>query len=282
LFGRSRETVMPSVDMSPQLFVLFTSLVEEVSGISYGVSDNELFVSKVADHAIELGYSSLLDYYYRLRYDDVDGQEVRRLIEMLLVHETYFFRELQPLVGLVDTHLVPIAKQRGGARVWSAACASGEEPYTLAMLLDDRGVLDQVEIVATDLSETVLQRARTGRHTRRSLREGHPPELAAKYLEVSSQGVLVSPRIRSAVHFERANLVDADRIGQLGLFDAILCRNVLIYFKETRVLSVVERVAAALKPSGLLAVGVSESLMRFGTSLICEERQGSFFYRRAS
>ncbi|HEY5924414.1 MAG TPA: protein-glutamate O-methyltransferase CheR [Kofleriaceae bacterium] len=268
--------------MSPQLFVLFTSLVEEVSGVSYGVNDNELFASKVTDHALELGYASLLDYYYRLRYDDRDGYEIRRLIEVLLVHETYFFRELPPLVELVDGHLAQAVKERGRARVWSAACASGEEPFTLAMLLDDRNLLDKVEIVATDISSPVLARAESGRHSRRALREGHPVALAQRYLEVSPQGVIVAPRIRSSVKFERVNLIDATGIGKLGTFDAILCRNVLIYFKESRVLSVVERVASALKPGGLLAVGISESLMRFGTSLVCEERGGSFFYRRAS
>ena len=272
---------MPSLSMSPQLFVLFTTLVEEVSGVSYGISDNELFTSKVADHAMDLGYASLLDYYYRLRYDDREGYETRRLIEALLVHETYFFRELPPLVELVDDHLATIVKQRSRARVWCAGCATGEEPFTLAMLLDDRGLLDKVEIVGTDLSAAALARAAGGRHSRRSLREGYPVDLATRYLEVSPQGVIVAPRIRSAVTFERVNLIDPAAIGRLGLFDAILCRNVLIYFKETRVLTVVERIAAALRPGGLLAVGVSESLMRFGTSLVCEERGGSFFYRRA-
>jgi chemotaxis protein methyltransferase CheR len=273
---------MPSLTMSPQLFVLFTSLVEEVSGMSYGLHDNELFSSKLADHAIDLGYTSLLDYYYRLRYDDKDGYEVKRLIEALLVHETYFFRELAPLVELVDGHLTAICKQRGKARVWSAACASGEEPYTLAMLLEERGLLDNVTIIGTDISSSVLARAESGRHSRRSLRDGYPPELAARYLEISPQGVIVAPRIRSAVSFQRINLLDSAAIAKLGTFDAILCRNVLIYFKETRVSSVVDRLASALEPGGVLAVGVSESLLRFGTSLVCEERGGSFFYRRAS
>jgi chemotaxis protein methyltransferase CheR len=273
---------MSALSMSPQLFVLFASLVEETAGISYGVDDSELFASKVSDHAIDLGYSSLLDYYYRLRYDDKDGYELRRMIDALLVHETYFFRELPPLVELVDHHLVPICRQRGRARVWSAGCATGEEPYTLAILLEERGVLDQVEIVATDLSAAALARAESGRHSRRALRDGHPAELAARYLEVSPQGVLVAPRIRSAVVFQRVNLVDDAAIARLGAFDAILCRNVLIYFKEPRVLAVVERLASALAPGGLLAVGVAESLLRFGTSLVCEERGGSFFYRRAT
>ena len=273
---------MPALAMSPQLFVLFSTLIEDTSGIAYGINDRDLLASKIVDHALELGYASLLDYYYKLRYDDPDGYEVRRLIEVLLVHETYFFRELQPLVQLVDGHLANVVKQTGSARVWSAACASGEEPFTLAMLLDDRRILDKVSILATDLSASAIARAEAGRHSRRSLRDGHPAELVGRYLEVSSQGVIVAPRIRSAVKFERVNLIDGPTIAKLGTFDAILCRNVLIYFRETCVTSVVERLAAALEPGGLLAVGVSESLMRFGTSLICEERGGAFFYRRAS
>lgn len=273
---------MPSVSMSPQLFVLFSSLVEEASGILYGPQDHELFGSKLADHALDLGYASLLDYYYRLRYDDPDGSETKRLIEVLLVHETYFFRELPPLVELVDSHLAPIVKKRGRARVWSAACASGEEPFTMAMLLDRQGILDQVEITATDLSAPVIAKAQAGRHTRRALRDGHPPDLAGRYLDVSTAGISVTPRIRDAVKFRLLNLIDRASVEALGQFDAILCRNVLIYFRDQRVLNVVEALAHSLLPDGLLAVGVSESLLRFGTSLECEERGGSFFYRKAA
>jgi hypothetical protein len=185
---------MPSLTMSPQLYVLFSTLVEDASGIQYGPQDQELFASKVADHAVEQGFASLLDYYYRLRYDDRDGQETRRLIESLLVHESYFFRELPPLVEIVDTHIRETVQKRGRARVWSAACASGEEPFTLAMLLEERGLLDHVDIIATDLSANVLARAAGGRYSRRALREGHPAAIAAKYLETSSHGVIVAPR----------------------------------------------------------------------------------------
>jgi chemotaxis protein methyltransferase CheR len=273
---------MPSTTLSPQLFMLFSTLVEEASGIRYGPQDHDLFASKLADHAIELGYASLLDYYYRLRYDDPAGGETRRLIEALLVHETYFFRELPPLVELVDHHLARVCEQRGRARVWSAACSTGEEPYTLAMLLDDRGLLDQVEILGTDYSAEVLARAASGRHSRRALREGHPAALAAQYLEVSSHGVHVAPRIRGAVKFEHLNLMDHEAIRRLGTFDAILCRNVLIYFRDERVRALVDELAGALEPDGLLLVGVSESLLRFGTTITCEERGGSFFYRKAT
>ena len=267
-------------ELTPQLFAIFTRLVEDASGLHYGPTDRDLFGAKLIAHAAERGHEMLLDYYYRLRYDDVDRVELASLIEALLVHETYLFRELDALRTLVDTHLVAAVRAGRRARVWSAACSTGEEPYSLAMLLDARGVLDAVEIVATDLSPTVIERARRGRFGRRALRDGHPSDLVARYTESTGQGIVVSPRIRSAVQFSTLNLV-AGAWPQLGLFDAILCRNVLIYFRDEQILRVIDRLVGFLAAGGLLAVGVSESLLRFGTKLVCEERASSFFYRCA-
>jgi chemotaxis protein methyltransferase CheR len=268
------------LELTPPLFALLSDLVASSSGLHYGPNDRDLFGTKVVAHAAELGFDSLLDFYYRLRYDDPDGSELQRLNEALLVHETYFFRELGPLQQLVDSYLRDAVAARGRARVWSAACATGEEPLTLAMLLDARGMLDRVEIIATDLSSAAIERAKSGRHIKRSLR-GDPPELAARHLDCGTGGITVSPRIQRAVQFRTLNLLDDVAILGLGTFDVILCRNALIYFSDDEVVRVVGRLARALEPSGVLAVGVSESLLRFGTSMICEERGSSFFYRRA-
>jgi chemotaxis protein methyltransferase CheR len=270
--------------LSPQLFAIFASLVEEACGLYYGPHDREIFAAKLTAHAADLGHDSLLDYYYRLRYDDPDGTERSRLIEALTVPETYFFRELPPLQQLVDGHLTHVIRTRGRARVWSAACSTGEEPLTMAMLLDARGVLDRVEIVGTDVSAQAIARAASGQHRKRAARDGHPAELVARYLEIGPGGIQVAPKIRSAVRFHTLNLCAPEAmaaIRALGPFDAVLCRNVLIYFRDDRVTRVVDLLASALAPDGLLAVGVSESLLRFGTSLVCEERGNSFFYRRA-
>jgi chemotaxis protein methyltransferase CheR len=270
-----------SAVLTPQLFTIFASLVEDACGIHYGPNDRELFASKLTAHAADAGYDSLLDYYYRLRYDDPDGREQTRLIEALTVHETYFFRELAPLQQLVDGHLTEVVKARGRARVWSAACSTGEEPLTIAMLLDARGLLDRVELIGTDVSSQAIARAVLGQHRKRAARDGQPVELAARYLELGDHAISVAPRIRSAVAFRTLNLLDAEAIRALGTFDVILCRNVLIYFRDDHIIRVVDQLAGALAPDGLLAVGVSESLLRFGTSMVCVERGGSFFYQRA-
>ena len=267
--------------LTPQLFAIFTRLVEDASGMHYGPRDRELFAAKLVAHASDLGFDSLLDYYYRLRYDDPDGRELAQLIEVLLVHETYFFRELAPLRQLVEGHLAAVVARRGRARVWSAACSTGEEPFTMAMLLDELGLLDRVEILGSDLSAQAIAAATSGRHKKRALRDDPPAALAARYLEPSAAGVAVAPRIRDAVRFRVVNLLDPGAVRARGTFDAVVCRNVLIYFGDDQVARVVDQLAGSLAPDGLLAVGVAESLLRFGTALVCEERGRSFFYRRA-
>src|SRR5580692_4350027 len=141
-----------SLALTPQLFVVFAGLIEEQCGLHYAAGDRELLESKLAAQAAELGFDSLLDYYYQLRYDDPTGEQRRALVQALVVHETYFFRELPALDQLVDRYLVPAVTTHGRARVWSAACSTGEEPLTLAMLLDRRGILDRVDIIAADIS----------------------------------------------------------------------------------------------------------------------------------
>lgn len=267
--------------LTPQLAAIFERLVEEACGLHYGAHDRELFGSKLAVQAEEAGFDNLLDYYYRLRYDDPGGHETQALIRALVVHETYFFRELPPLQHLVDVYLAEAVRVRGRARVWSAACSTGEEPMTLAMLLDQRGLLDRVELMATDISEAAILRAQSGRHTRRALRDGHPAALATRYLEIGPGGVTSAAALRQAIDFRVLNLLDGDAILALGRFDVILCRNVLIYFRDAVVVRLLDRLTRALTPDGLLAVGVSESLLRFGTTLTCEERGGAFYYRSA-
>jgi chemotaxis protein methyltransferase CheR len=166
-------------------------------------------------------------------------------------------------------------------RIWSAACATGEEPLTLAMLLTERGILAGVELVASDISARALQRAQRGVHSPRSVRDGAPPELAARFLRRAPDGtVRPDSGLAEAIRWRQVNLADPAQVASVGPADVILCRNVLIYFRDETAVQVVSRLEGALPPGGVLLVGVSESLLRFGTGLICEEHGNVFLYRK--
>ena len=265
---------------SPPVLAILSALVEERTGLHYGLLDHDLLGEKVSTRAADAGFESLLDYYYYLRYDPNAEREMDALVDALVVGETYFFRELPPL--RVVTELAADLVGRGTRpRIWSAACASGEEPLTLAMLLDERGLLGQVELLASDISPRALERARRGRYGARSLREGAPPALVERYLRREPDGtVQVAPELARAVRWCRVNLHDPLQVGAVGLMHLVLCRNVLIYFRDETTVRVVTRLADRLLPGGALLVGVSESLLRFGTGLVCEEHGSVFLYRR--
>src|SRR5689334_17037190 len=142
--------------LSPQVFTILAALVEERAGIHYSPDDRELLAEKLSVRAIDQGFESLLDYYYFMRYDEGGAEELTRLVETLVVHETYFFREREQLEWLVHSVLVPRCAAGRRPRVWSAACATGEEPLTVAMYLAERGLAGAVDLVATDISERAL------------------------------------------------------------------------------------------------------------------------------
>jgi chemotaxis protein methyltransferase CheR len=271
---------MREFTLSASLFGLLSGLVEERTGLHYEPEDTVLFERKVASRALEAGFTTPIDYYYFLRYDDADRREFDSLVETLVVNETYFFRETEQLCALCDTFVVPQIARGERPRIWCAAASTGEEPLTLAMMLADRGVLEKVTLIASDISGAALAHAHARVYARRSLRVLKDDQ-AARWLERVGDTVVVDRALHDAIDWRRLNLLDDAAIGALGVFDAILCRNVLIYFDDDTVRRVTTSLARALAPGGRLLVGASESLFRFGTLLECEERGGSFFYHRA-
>src|SRR5688572_21458270 len=133
------------VKISPPLFFILRSLVEERAGLHYEERDLELFSSKLQARATDAGFSSPLDYYYFLRYDDPQQRELDALVDALVVNETYFFREVDQLRALCEERLAPAVARGDRPRVWCAAAATGEEPLTLAMLLEERNLLGNVD-----------------------------------------------------------------------------------------------------------------------------------------
>ena len=272
-----RDDVAP-IAQSPALIAILGALVEERAGLHYHTVDHWSFIAKVSVRASAAGYDSLLDYYYYLRYDDGAGVELQQLVDALVVNETFFFREPAPLAFVVDCLAAAVAAGRR-PRVWSAACATGEEPLTLAMMLYARSLLGRVDLIASDISARALERARSGRFSRRSLRGPMPPA-GEPWLKVEAEAVTVSPGLLAAVDWRHLNLCEDSEVAQVGTCDVVLCRNVLIYFSDATVGRVVDRLVQRLIPGGDLIVGVSESLLRFTTSLTCEETAGIFHYRK--
>jgi chemotaxis protein methyltransferase CheR len=244
-----------------------------------GVVSDPRWMAAFAQHAEEAGFESLLDFYYALRYDDPDRVRIKALTDALVVGETYFFRELPGLERVVEHAAARVARGLR-CRIWSAACATGEEPLSLAVLLARAGLIDQVEIVASDLSPRHLDRARRGQHTGRALRacpDGMPP-----WLRVQGGVAVVDEGLRERVDWRQVNLVEPEAVAALGVFDAILCRNVMIYFEDDTVRRVAAALGAALAPDGILVIGASESLLRLGTRMVCFERAGTFLYRQGA
>jgi len=267
-----------ALPLPPAVFTILSGLIEERIGLFFAESDASILADKVTPRALELGFDSLLDYYYYLRYDAGAEQELQRLAEALVVNETYIGRELDQLTALVDVLVPGLLATRSRIRIWSAACSTGEEPITLAGMLADRGLLSSVELLASDVSERVLELARAGRFSGRSLRA--LPPAAERWLRFEGATACARPELLEKVSFRRLNLTDPEAIRRVGKVDVIICRNVLIYFRDSTIKSVVQTLSEALHPGGYLLVGASESLLRFGGELRCEEHGGAFFYRK--
>ena len=168
-------------------------------------------------------------------------------------------------------------------RVWSAACCSGEEPISLAIALDQEGLLDRmpIEIVASDASPALVERARRGIYGERSFRS-LPLELRARYFQSHGERWRVDPRVHERIRWTTANLVDASSVRALAAVDVIFCRNVFIYFSDETITRVTQSFAEGLAEDGRLFLGASESLTRLETPFELTELGSAFVYVKAT
>lgn len=240
-------------------FSLFQQLVHQLAGISLSPAKKILLVGRLSKRLSHYGFDSFTDYY-RLLTSGKQPDEVQQFVDLITTNETYFFREPQHFDFLRDEILR--GWPRGAPfRIWSGACSSGEEPYTMAMVLAEHLPHAPWEVFASDISHTVLARAAAGLYPLERT-EGIPPGFLRKYCLKgvrSHQGkLLVAPALRERVRFAQLNLTA--RIAGVGPFDAIFLRNVMIYFDVDTKRKVVENMLSSLKPGGYFIVGHAESL----------------------
>lgn len=243
--------------ISQTTFAFVADLVRRRSAIQLEAGKEYLVESRLVPLARAADAASVDAYVDQLRQNAPAGS-LEAVVEALTTNETSWFRDVTPFQALTG-HIVPQLQAQGqhGLRLWSAACSTGQEPYSIAMtLIDAMGPGASIDIVATDLNEQVLDRARRGTYTQLEVNRGMPAPMLVRHFQRSGSGWTVSPELRRCVTFRQHNLLD---LPPAGPFDVVFLRNVLIYFDLPTKRAVLERVRTVLKPGGYLVLGAAET-----------------------
>jgi chemotaxis protein methyltransferase CheR len=277
---------MPYLTESPPLsehvFALLGNLIEERLGLHYDPVRREIVQDRLAPLVAEHNLGTFVDYYYLLKYDENNAAEWRRVQTALAVRETYFWREVDQ-IQLAARKLVPaLQEQNPGCwiRIWHAACASGEEPYSMAIALHEAGCFDRgpIELIATDFDQESLRMAREAVYRERATRI-LPPELRQKYFREHINGTSrLSEKASYRVKFSYLNLVDRAAMALMQDFDIVFCRNVFIYFSDATVRTVADHFYRSLRSPGYLFLGAAESLLRVQTRFQLNEIAKCYVY----
>ncbi len=245
-------------------FAMFQTLLKQRSGLVLSRDKAYLLESRLMPVARKWNLRGLDELAQTVR-SKKDERLLRDITEAMTTNESSFFRDTKPFDQLRSIILPRFLEARSQARkirIWSAAASSGQEPYTIAMVLKEeaarlRGV--QVEIVATDISTDILARAKSGLYTQFEVQRGLPVTLLVKYFRQRGDKWEISPDLRSMVTFREFNLLGEMR--SLGQFDIVFCRNVLIYFDQPTKTKVLEGISRLLPPDGVLLLGGAETVL---------------------
>lgn len=249
--------------MKPGDFDYIANLVRDRSGLVLTPDKTYLVESRLGPIARKEGIPSLEELVSILRMRG-DLRLIDAVVDAMTTNETFFFRDKTPFEHL-ENIIIPdlVAKKRGGnIRIWCAAASTGQEPYTIAMVLDQMGHKlggCKVEIIGTDISERCLEKAKQGIYTQFEVQRGLPVQYLMKYFKKEGENWRIADNIKSAARYRQMNLLDDFR--GLGKFDIIFCRNVLIYFDIATKKRVLDRMAAQVDGAGYLLMGAAETVL---------------------
>jgi chemotaxis protein methyltransferase CheR len=264
-------------------FQLLRQFVNDQSGILLSPEAIATVERKLLERVLALGLPGFKEYYLYLRNHPQRKAEIERAIDLVTTNETYFFRELTQLQAFEQEVLVQLketCRSRRRLVIWSAGCSTGEEVYTLAMLVHRSALFSgwEVRVIGNDISRRVLQVARKGVYRESSFRA--LPSEYADCFTMTPEGRSVRPEIRNLCHFGHFNLLDDARVAMIGRVDAIFCRNVLIYFDPASRRRVIQAFYDRLEPQGYLMLGHSESLLHTSTAFELAHLRGDMAYRK--
>lgn len=270
--------------LNPQDFNQFRDLLENFSGIHLPTSKQYLVATRLRKLMQEHRFASLRDLMAALKQGSQPALR-NQVIDAMTTNETYWFRDNYPFQYFQNQILAEMAKTKlgGRLRVWCAACSSGQEPYSLAIIADEFSRLNnsrdwQLEIVATDISNNMLERCREGIYDHLELTRGMSEHRLTRYFDKLDGGRWrVKDELRQRINFRKLNLMES--FASLGRFDVIFCRNVLIYFTAELKSDILNRLHQQLQPKGILFLGASEGLGAIGDRFEMVQCQPGIAYR---
>lgn len=254
--------------MNAQDFDFIAGIVRTRAGIVLTPDKTYLLESRLGPLARREGLASIDDLVQVVRARR-EERLIAQLVDVMTTNETFFFRDKTPFDTLKEAVLPPLAASRRGSRIriWCAACSTGQEPYSIAMMLDQNQQLTggvPVEILASDISDRCLERARQGLFTQFEVQRGLPIQMLMQYFTQQDDQWRISERLRGQVAFRRQNLLEPT-VG-LGRFDVVFLRNVLIYFDPRTKAEILEKIAAQVNPGGFLILGAAETVVGVTTA----------------
>lgn len=245
-------------------FVELADLIYKHSGITFTQNKKYLIENRLSKRLNELNFNCFKDYIYYLKYDIKKRDELVVLLNQVTINETYFLRERAQIDHMIKTAIpAQMAKGKKQFKIWSAACSTGEEPYSIALLLNEAGLLKRArfDIMAADINTEVIETAKKAEYRTVSFR-GVPPTITNKYFDKDGFIHKLKPEIKSKVRFMQGNLQDSLIGSRAGRSDFIFCRNVLIYFDVDAKKKVIEMFHKTLNTPGILYLGHSETLSK--------------------
>ncbi|CCE03716.1 protein-glutamate O-methyltransferase CheR [Bradyrhizobium sp. STM 3809] len=249
--------------MTPLDYEFLRKLLKERSGLDLSADKQYLVESRLLPLARRANLPGIPELVQKMKSGG--EQLTTQVVEAMTTNETFFFRDKIPFDHLRDGILPALIQSRASRRslrIWSAACSTGQEPYSIAMCLREFGAALagwRIEIVATDLSQEVLEKSKAGLYSQFEVQRGLPIQLLVKYFTQLGELWQLSADIRGMVQHRQLNLLQD--FSHLGKFDVIFCRNVLIYFDQDTKAQIFERMAKVMEPDGTLLLGAAESVV---------------------
>lgn len=272
------------LELPDDVFRLLRDAIYKRTGMWFADNSKYLLQKRLSPRARELNFDSFQKYFYFLQYDPRADTEFDQIYDLVTTNETYFFREPAQLAAFTE-EIVPDILTRKGVkkiRIWSAGCSSGEEPYSIAMLLQEAGWYGkaQFEIFASDINQQVLSKARRGQYRENAFRATEASVRDRYFAKEPDGSWRISDEIRNRISFGRLNLYDEPRVSLLGHLDVVFCRNVIIYFDDASKKIVVTNFYNRLVEGGYLLLGHSESLISLSTQFKLRHLKNDMVYQK--